>query len=149
MGDVLEATSLGPDDVREQVRRIVASGEFRTSERNRSFLRYVTEETLAGRADQLKAYSIACNVFGRPESFDPVGDPIVRIEAGKLRSALQLYYLTAGASDPVRIDIPKGGYVPIFRRGTTIGEARPRTGEREAPRVAVLPFNLLSCHSTF
>ena len=86
----------------------------RRSDRLKSFLRFVVEETLAGRADRLKAYTIALEVLGRDESFDPQNDPVVRMEAGKLRRRLERYYLGAGRDDPVRIEIPKGGYAPTF-----------------------------------
>ncbi|RUU01460.1 hypothetical protein EOD23_21455, partial [Mesorhizobium sp. USDA-HM6] len=75
---------------------------------------HVVEETLAGRGGRIKAYSIAVEVFGRGESFDAQTDPIVRIEAGHLRRALERYYLTSGHADPILITIPKGGYVPVF-----------------------------------
>lgn len=100
--------------VREQLERILSSQEFLGSDRARRFLRYVVEETLEGRADRIKAFSVAVAAFDRDESFDPQTDPIVRIEAGRLRRSLERYYLVAGAADPVRIDIPKGGYVPAF-----------------------------------
>lgn len=104
------------DDVRSGLERIVASPDFVASDRARRFLRFVVEETLAGRADRIKAFSVAVEVFGRDESFDPQNDPVVRIEAGRLRRALERYYLLSGKDDPVFIDIPKGGYVPTFRR---------------------------------
>ena len=84
--------------------------------RNRAFLRFIVEETLAGRGDRIKAYTIATSVLGRDEAFDPQSDPIVRIEASRLRRSLERYYLIAGQDDPIRIDIPKGGYVPSFQR---------------------------------
>jgi TolB-like protein/Tfp pilus assembly protein PilF len=105
--------------VQAQLQRIVACREFDASERNRRFLQYVVEETLTGRTDRIKAYSIATSVFGRDESFDPQTDPIIRIEASRLRRSLERYYLTAGKLDPVRIEIPKGSYVPTFRSGAT------------------------------
>jgi TolB-like protein len=71
------------------------------------------EETLAGRAARIKGYSVAVEVFKRPNDFTQ-DDPVVRIEAGRLRQVLERYYLTAGQHDPIRIDIPKGGYVPTF-----------------------------------
>jgi TolB-like protein len=77
-------------------------------------LQFIVEETLSGRSDRLKGYSIGTIVFGRDEAFDPQLDPIVRIEASRLRRTLQHYYLTAGRDDPVGITIPKGAYVPIF-----------------------------------
>ena len=72
------------------------------------------DETLAGRGARIKAYCIGTVVFGRPESFDPQKDPIVRIEAARLRRDLEHYYLTDGIDDRIVIDIPKGGYVPRF-----------------------------------
>jgi adenylate cyclase len=102
-----------PDEVRAQLQRILDSPSFEASERRRRFLRYVMEEMLAGRAGRLKGYSIATAVFDRDDSFDPQTDPVVRLEARRLRRALEHYYLTAGRHDPIRIEIPKGGYVPI------------------------------------
>jgi adenylate cyclase len=93
---------------------MLASEDFDASERNRKFLTYVVEETLAGRADRIKAYSVATSAFGRGDDFDPQLDPVVRIEALSLRRAIERYYLLSGAGDPVRILIPKGSYVPIF-----------------------------------
>jgi adenylate cyclase len=66
-------------------------GDCRHHQRTRNFLRYVTEETLAGRAERIKAYSIAMEVFGRDQTFDAQNDPVVRIEAGGLRRALERY----------------------------------------------------------
>jgi len=103
-----------PGDCRVQLDRILGSKGFTVTERNRRFLRYVVEETLAGRADRIKAYAVAIEVFGRDSSFDPQADPIVRIEAAQLRRALEHYYLTDGIADPILITIPKGGYVPQF-----------------------------------
>lgn len=107
---------LDASQVLEQLQRILNSKDFDASERNRRFLRYVVEEMLAGRGDRIKAYSIATAVFERDESFDPQSDPIVRIEASRLRRSLDRYYLTAGRDDPVRITVPKGSYVPIVEQ---------------------------------
>ena len=101
-------------DCRAQLERILDSADFDATDRAHRFLRHVVEETLSGRGDRIKAYSIAVEVFGRDASFDPQSDPIVRIEAGHLRRALERYYLTSGVSDPILITIPKGGYVPVF-----------------------------------
>jgi TolB-like protein/Tfp pilus assembly protein PilF len=107
---------LAPDEVRSQLQRILDSPAFEASERRRRFLRYIVDESLAGRADRLKGYSIATAVFERDDSFDPQTDPVVRLEARRLRRALEHYYLTAGRGDPIRIEIPKGGYAPICER---------------------------------
>jgi TolB-like protein/Tfp pilus assembly protein PilF len=99
---------------RTELGRILRSPDFDASERARRFLCYIVDETLQGRADRIKAYSIATDVFRRDSSFDAHSDPIVRIEAGHLRRALEHYYLTAGKADPLLITIPKGTYVPKF-----------------------------------
>lgn len=77
-------------------------------------LRFIVEETLAGRGDRLKGVAVAIAVFGRDETFDQQSDPVVRLEARRLRSDLDSYFINAGNQDPVRITIPKGGYVPHF-----------------------------------
>jgi TolB-like protein len=131
--------------VREALERILASPGFDASARNRRFLAYLVEETLAGRADRLKGLTIAIDVFGREAAtFDREADPVVRIEAAKLRRRLKSYYLTAGQDDPIRIDIPKGTYVPTFeeRQHPTLdspapaGEPAAAMMQRSAPRDA-------------
>jgi TolB-like protein len=103
-----------PDDILQQLERVLASDEFHSPERGRKFLRFVVTETLQGRAQFLKAFTIANEIFGRQSSFDAQNDPVVRIEAGRIRRGLERYYLVAGQSDPIVITIPKGGYVPHF-----------------------------------
>ncbi|RDJ19822.1 hypothetical protein DWF00_04315 [Bosea caraganae] len=93
---------------------LLAQPGFRASPRNKKFLRFVVEESLAGRGDRLKAYTIAVDVFSRGVNFDGMLDPVVRIEAGRLRQALASYYAEPGRSDPVRISLPRGGYEPLF-----------------------------------
>ncbi|MBX4998674.1 hypothetical protein [Rhizobium lentis] len=122
-------TSPAPHDpaaVREQLDRILASPEFHAPERGRRFLQYIVEEMLEGRGEQLKAYTIAQAVFGRDASFDAQNDPVVRIEAGRIRRALERYYLVSGSSDPIGITIPKGGYSPHFTSSN--GSANPGEG---------------------
>lgn len=102
------------DEVRAALGRVLASPDFSANDRRRAFLTYVVEETLAGRGDRLKGYAIATAVFGRGEAFDPQADPVVRLEAGRLRRDLDGYYAGDGRSDPLRISIPKGGYAPRF-----------------------------------
>ena len=133
-----------PDAIREQVERILASDGFLRSRRIKSFLRFVVEETLAGRADRLKAYTIGLEVFGRDESFDPSVDPIVRVEAGRLRQRLKAYYLEQGRDDPIEIEIPKGGYVPTCRLSPGAAPAAPSSDGLDlptGPSIAVLPFD--------
>jgi adenylate cyclase len=135
--------------IRAELDRILASGEFAGSERHRRFLTYIVEETLAGRGDRLKAYNIATAAFNRGEDFDPQQDSIVRIEAGRLRRALDHFYLTEGRDHRLHIVIPKGTYVPQFR---SADEEASRDGHRpaplpaapvlrRAPRILVTPFD--------
>ena len=105
--------------IREQLVRILNSGPFHQSQRRQRFLEYLVNETLAGRGERLKAYNVALEVFDRPETFDPTVDPLVRIEAARLREKLREYYGTEGQSDAIHIDLPKGTYAPLieFREG--------------------------------
>jgi TolB-like protein/Tfp pilus assembly protein PilF len=114
--------------------RILASPAFKGSLRRRNFLSYIVEQTLAGAASRLKAFDIAVAVLGRDESFDPQSDPIVRLEARRLRRDLEHYYLTEGSDDPVRIAIPKGGYVPVFEACGPDPDSAPPADAAVRPR---------------
>ena len=98
--------------IRRQMDRIIHSGPFHQSQRRQRFLEYLVNETLAGRGGRLKGYNIALEVFERPETFDPIVHPLVRIEAARLREKLREYYDADGKGDPIRIDLPKGSYTP-------------------------------------
>jgi len=101
-------------DPRAELQRVLDSRDFPATPRNRDFLRFVVEKELSGHDGKIDAYEIGTKVFGRPETFDPITDPIVRIEAGKLRRDLETYYLKEGRRNPLRIELPKGGYRPKF-----------------------------------
>src|SRR5580693_9491184 len=103
------------EQVREEMTRVLASHEFRSSKRSQEFLRYVVEHTLNGSADILKERTIGIEVFGRSTSYDPSDDATVRVKAGEVRKRLGLYYAGQGATDLVRIEMPGGTYVPEFR----------------------------------
>lgn len=130
-----------PDEVSAQLGRVLASADFGQSERLRKFLRFVVEETLAGRAATLKEYTIALEVFERDDSFGPQTSSIVRVEASRLRAKLEKYNAVDGRDDAIRISLPTGSYVPTF-------EAAPAPLAREPvlsrPSVAVLPFTNMS-----
>jgi TolB-like protein len=142
-------TDAEKDLILKELDRLLASPEFDASERNRRFLRHVVEETLAGRGARIKAYSIATGAFGRGDDFDPQQDSIVRIEAARLRRALEHFYLKQIETSRVWITIPKGAYVPefIFTAARPppdpVIQSRPRTAlHRATPRVLVENFEL-------
>ena len=121
------------DDIERELARVLASALFGRSPRHRQFLRYVVERTLQGRSEKLKELALGVAVFGRPKgTYDPRRDPIVRVEAARLREKLALYYATEGAGSKIEISVPRGSYVPRFER-------RPpaRHGADASPRVAV------------
>src|SRR5947207_12573965 len=115
------AANPAPDDfpVREQLDRILASPTFQQSDRLKRFLTFIVLEVMAGHGDQLKEYVIGVQVFGKEESFDPRTDPIVRVQARRLRARLVRYYRDEGLNDDIVIDMPKGGYAPVFKRRST------------------------------
>lgn len=106
------------NEVREELERVLGSSAFKATPRRKKLLRYLVEETLAGRSRELKGYTIAPLVFERDESFDPQADPVVRLEARRLRHDLDSYYVSHGRNNPVRISIPKGQYVPLTEWGS-------------------------------
>lgn len=119
---------------RDQLDRILASKLFVHSARMSRFLRFAVETARDGRAEELKEYRIALEVFDKDTEFDPRLDPIVRVEARRLRAKLQRYYETDGRDDPVRVDFPTGAYVPVFQERPAVA---PRPAE---PTIAVQPF---------
>jgi adenylate cyclase len=105
---------LEQQDIFLALERVLNSPDFDASERNRQFLKFIVGEALDGRSARIKAYTIATSVFGRHPTFDPQTDPIVRIEARRLRRSLERYYHMAGRDEPITISIPRGGYIPVF-----------------------------------
>lgn len=100
--------------IHEQIRKIFLCPAFSVSDILRRFLSYIVDETIHGRSNTIKEYTIAVNVLNKPISFKPQHDAIVRIHAGRLRRALNYYYKNQGAGDQIEITIPKGTYVPVF-----------------------------------
>jgi TolB-like protein/Tfp pilus assembly protein PilF len=111
----MSISDLEPQAVRLQLDRALASANFARSERLSRFLRFVVERHLAGRDDELKESVIAMEVFGNRD-YDPKQDSIVRTEAGRLRARLAEYYVGPGSGEPLVFELPKGGYVPVFRK---------------------------------
>ena len=102
------------DALIRQVEKICESPEFQSKPVLCRFLSYIVSETLAGRGDNLKAFTIGVDVFDKDEDFDPGQDTLVRINAIRLRRSLDMYYSKTGKMDQLHIEIPKGGYVPEF-----------------------------------
>jgi TolB-like protein len=135
-----EANNLD-EPVRQQLKLILKSRSFKQVDRLQRFLGFIVEETLSGRGDVLKEYPIGVDVFGKDSSFDPRMDPIVRVQARRLRIRLATYYRDEGQGDGIVIELPKGGYTPIFRKPETAAPKRP-AGSALISRntVVVLPF---------
>lgn len=109
----LHGGGTSPDAVRLQTERILASETFAGSERLSRFLRFTVETTLQGQGDQIKEYLVGREVFDRNDDYDPRLDPIVRVEARRLRSKLDEYYAGPGRQDRLRIQFRKGSYAPF------------------------------------
>jgi TolB-like protein len=103
------------EEVRAALETVLASQSFADATRQSDFLRFVVEETLAGRGDRLKGYTIGIEVFSKPDDFDAQSDPYVRVEAVRLRRRLAKYYQTEGADATVLIELKRGSYSPEFR----------------------------------
>jgi len=118
--------------VNAHLEKILASKEFIHTDSLRRFLTYTVEKAINGEPGCLKESLLGTTLFGRGDAFDPRLDPIVRVQAGKLRSRLQRYYEAEGRSDTLVIEFPKGGYVPIFQTRQN-GAAAPAM-ELSSPR---------------
>ena len=139
---------------------VLAGSEFKAGRRLGQFLRYVVKQALNGHAGSMNQYTIAVEAFGYGSDFDPVSNPAVRILARRLRRALDQYFATQGSADPIRIDIPKGAYVPVFSdnhpRSKNSGPYECPTPAVEAPSldasrptIAVMTFDVLDADGAF
>jgi TolB-like protein len=141
------ASAPGPEEVRAHLEKVLASRLFARSTRLCRFLRFSVEESLAGNGGRLKEQIIGMEVFDRRSDYDPRIDPIVRVEARRLRAKLKAYYTSSGRGDLIMIGLPKGAYLPFFKTRAAAAQG-PRTalvaasGSALAPRksIAVLPF---------
>jgi len=112
--------------IREELARVLSSSAFTRNERLSRFLRFLVERHLEGRDEEIKESLIGVEVFGRRPDYDPKLDSIVRTEAGRLRARLIEYYAREGAQHPAVIEVPKGGYRPVFRYAHAIRSYHPR-----------------------
>jgi serine/threonine protein kinase/Tol biopolymer transport system component len=111
---VMQATPISAESILEQLNKILSSSLFANADHSRTLLKFVVEQTVSGRTDHLKEYTVGAEGLGRGSSFDPSTDTIVRAEASRLRTRLEHYYTSEGRADPVEIALPKGSYVPQF-----------------------------------
>jgi len=141
------SATLQPDKVsdkvvRHQLSRILASKTFSQVERLKRFISFIVGETVGGRGGELKEYVIGVQVFGKEPSFDPRTDPIVRVQARRLRARLARFYRDEGHNDELIVDLPKGGYAPVFRLREEAPSAKRSLTATLASRntVAVMPL---------
>jgi tetratricopeptide (TPR) repeat protein len=103
-------------EIHIQLQAVLADRRFISSKRNAAFLRYVVEQTLGGKAHEIKEIVIAADIYGRDDGYDPKTDSIVRVEATRVRQKLRSYYENEGRSAQIQIHLPSGTYVPRFER---------------------------------
>ena len=139
----MQPNPLSAESVRTQLRKILSSSTFARSERLARFLTFTVEQTLGGRGENLKEFVIGVEVFDKNEKYDPRMDPIVRVEARRLREKLRKYYETEGHDDALYIDFPTGAYVPLVKTREAAGVSKP-AATRAENAIAVLPFVNLS-----
>jgi TolB-like protein len=129
-----------------QLEKILKSKGFRKSRNLKDFLQFVVKETTGGNGDQLKQYTIATSALNRGFDFDPQKDPIVRIQAGRLRQQLANYYREEGKNDELIIGVPIGTYIPEFLSKETVSSNKLQNNKSLplVPSISVLPFKNLS-----
>ena len=130
------------EPVHDQLDRVLRSTTFQQADRLKRFLMFIVREATAGRAADLKEYVIGVQVFRKEDSFDPRTDPIVRVQARRLRAKLVRYYQEEGNSDPLTIELPKGGYAPVFKTRDTLVLTKRSVSTALVSRntIAILPF---------
>jgi adenylate cyclase len=135
---VLPEGHISEEQVRAALDRVLAAPEFVNAARLSRFLRFAVEKALAGGGSELKEYLLGVEVFDRGQDFDPRLDPIVRVEAGRLRGKLQEYYEGGGQRDPVRIVFRKGSYAPSFETATPAAMPPTKTAQLKWVAAAAL-----------
>ena len=149
--------SLDEKTIKNHVVKVLSSESFHEAFRLQQFFRYVVDKYCEGNAKEINQYSIGVDAFGFGEDFDPLQSSVVRMEAGRLRRRLTLYYATEGAAEELRIEIPKGSYTPQIKRAAQEADTRDRTVDQKeiAPgagsgppspnlKVVVVPFKNIS-----
>jgi len=118
--------------IRAQVSRIIDSKNLRLSEGQCRLLTYLADKSLAGEADELKEYVVGVDAFGKPPTYDPRQESVVRTQVARLRQKLADYYHTEGTNDPIFVDLPKGGFKVNFEERITPSET-PKAAEPPLP----------------
>ena len=134
---------IAPSEIRRELDKILSSRMFSTADRMARFLRFVVEETLEGRGDNLNELLLGMDVYDRDRKFDPRVDSIVRVDAGRLRAKLREFYASEGANSQIAIEIPKGSYKAVFTR-LQDDSLRSHRLPVAIKALAVLPFTDLS-----
>lgn len=130
--------TINDDEILNSLKRILNHPTFRSSPQLTAFFDYVVSEEIAGRGDKIKAYTVAVDALGREESFDPSSDAVIRVVANRLRQTLERVYLEMGDQVPIRINMVKGSYRPVFVRNAVSASANdnlplpPKPVERHA-----------------
>lgn len=131
---------VSPDDVRQQLGRILRSNTFRRSKRSQEFLSFIAELAISGEESTINEHMIGIEVFGRGPGYNPAEDAVVRRQAHSLRQRLEAYYRSEGRGDPIRIDVPVGHYVPVFERWTAeAGDFLDSGSQQRKPVSRMLP----------
>jgi len=147
-GSIDPFRAISTKEIQSELSRIFASEAFTNAERMKRFLKYVVDQSIHEKDEDLSEYWIGLRVYDRDNGFDPRLDSIVRVDAARLRSKLREFYYSEGRGSPIRIEIPKGGYKATFnkRKGPRpeISEERPTKEASDAKTIAVLPFADLS-----
>jgi hypothetical protein len=122
-----------------QIQRIVSSKAFKTSEVHRNLLNYLAEKSLSGAAQNLKEYTVGLDVFGKPATYDPRQESVVRMHVGRLRQKLTEYYRTEGQDDPIIVELPKGAFTLTFSSRPDVAAPEPQAAP---PTRAISPREL-------
>lgn len=135
-----EISTISPAQAHAQLQKILEDSLFSRTQRMSRFLRFGVEHALAGTGHQVKEYLVGVDVFDRPKDYDPRVDPIVRVEARRLRAKLRSYYASSGKTDELIIDFPKGAYSAELHLRSSAQSIIPAPEAACETSIAVLPF---------
>ena len=141
----MQSGSTSTELIQQQVDKVLSSPGFARNERLSRFLRFVVEKQLEGKTGEIKESLVGIDVFGRTPGYDTRSDSVVRTEAAKLRARLAEYYAGEGASDPIVVELPKGGYTPVFHQKAEVREAATAGSKARAPHRATRRWVLATC----